>query len=452
MISRVQDAGARRLDPERSTRYLWWWLMVAIVFEYARPAAFVPVLDALKLTSLIPISLLLIVVFSGGLRRMKEIFSDPVSKWILIYLVIIAFSVVTAVVTLRAFNVTKLVLGYVFLAFMIVRIATTTERVHGIFATLILAHLFLLAMNLEVVLQPEQRNYVEGGSFLGDGNDFSLSVCILLPMSIELALAAGKRPVRFLWWGALLTLLLAVIGSSSRGASLALVAVAVYLWLRSPRKGAVLAIVGTVAALLFAYAPDLYFERMGSIAHYEEDGSAMGRIYAWEAAIQMFVHNPLLGVSAGHFPVMLGTEYLPPEAGNMAWLTAHSMYFLVLGELGLPGTIALLTLIFGNMRLNTKLRHNLTRHSTTDASQSDAGGVRPDRTLYLLNASMLGFAVAGAFLSVAYYPHVFVLSALMISTRLNAKREDAARQAGREEGATSPARRQGKRPRRARPT
>ena len=37
--------------------------------------------------------------------------------------------------------------------------------------------------------------------------------------------------------------------------------------------------------------------------------------------------------------------------------------------------------------------------------------------LYLLNGSMIGFAVAGAFLSVAYYPHIFILTALMISAR-----------------------------------
>jgi hypothetical protein len=40
-----------------------------------------------------------------------------------------------------------------------------------------------------------------------------------------------------------------------------------------------------------------------------------------------------------------------------------------------------------------------------------------ERMLYLLNGSMIGFAVAGAFLSVAYYPHIFILTALMISTR-----------------------------------
>jgi hypothetical protein len=37
--------------------------------------------------------------------------------------------------------------------------------------------------------------------------------------------------------------------------------------------------------------------------------------------------------------------------------------------------------------------------------------------LRFMNAGMFGFAVAGAFLSVAYYPHIFVVTGLMISAR-----------------------------------
>jgi hypothetical protein len=38
----------------------------------------------------------------------------------------------------------------------------------------------------------------------------------------------------------------------------------------------------------------------------------------------------------------------PPGAGDPgAWLTAHSIYFLLLGELGVPGLALLLTFIFG---------------------------------------------------------------------------------------------------------
>lgn len=404
-------------DSDAATRWLWWWLLLALFFEYARPASFVPAFSVLKLNTVIPLSLLMMTIFAKGLRPLKEVFRDPLTKWILIYFAIIVLSVTTAEVTLRAFNVAKLVFGHMLLLYMIVRIATTLKRIRGIYVVLIVAHLFLLLMNPQVVLNPEQRNYIQGGSFLGDGNDFALSLCILLPMTIDLAMAATTRRWRLISWGVLLLFVLTIIASSSRGGSLAMFAVGGYLWLRSPRKVLVLSGLASVGLLLFAYAPDTYFERMGTISHYEDDGSAMGRIMAWKAGTRMFLENPLLGVSAGHFPLAFGTKYRPPEAGNIAWLTAHSMYFLVLGELALPGIVALLVLLVGNMRANNRVQLQLRHGAGSESARPPRSLPEGERMLYLLNASMIGFAVAGAFLSVAYYPHIFILTAVMIAAR-----------------------------------
>lgn len=413
---------ARRLRPtaavpEAATRYLYWWLLLALFFEYARPAAFLPALNVLKLNSLIPLSLLLAMIFAKELRPLKVVFRDPLAKWILIFFAIIAFSVVTAEVTSRAFNVAKLVFGHVLLFYMIVRIATTLGRIRGVYVTLIVAHLFLLLMNPQVVLNPAQRNYIQGASFLGDGNDFALSLCILLPMTIEVALAAKTRGWRFVCWGVLLVLGLAIIASSSRGASLAMIAVGGYLFLRSPRKLVTLTGFAAAGLLLLAYAPDTYFNRMGTISHYQDDGSAMGRIIAWKASIRMCADNPVFGVSAGHFPIAFGAKYMPPDVGSMPWLTAHSMYFLVIGELALPGILTLLVLIFGNMRENSRIQIQLRRREVTAHTDQVRSMPEAERVLYLLNACVIGFAVAGAFLSVAYYPHIFVLTALMVSAR-----------------------------------
>lgn len=410
---------ATAVDPEAAPRYLYWWLLLAIFFEYARPGSFVPGINALKLNSLIPLSLLVFCVFARGLRPIEEIIKDPLTKWLLIYFTLIALSMAHGKITLYAYNVSTGTLGYVFLFFIIVRIVTSNERLIGIFTTLIVAHLFLLLMNPAVVLNPEQRNYIDGATFLGDGNDFSLSVCILLPMTIALALNAQAKWHRLLWWGILVLLVLAIISSSSRGATLGLIAVAGYLWLISPRKVLTLIGVALVVVIVLAFAPDFYFQRMDTIAAYEEDGSAMGRINAWKASLRMVADHPLLGVAAGHFPhAMASSSYRPPDAVVGRWLTAHSVYFLVLGELGLPGILVLLILIFGNMRASSLLRRHLL---ATTAMPDERRRVESARLLYLLNVSMVGLAVPGAFLSVAYYPHLFVLTGLMVSCRCIAR-------------------------------
>ena len=80
------------------------------------------------------------------------------------------------------------------------------------FLVLIISHLFLLGMNPEVVLDPNNRNYIRGASFLGDGNDFSLSLCILMPLAMLLALhSQGMK--RIFYWSVTGIVLLAMIGT-----------------------------------------------------------------------------------------------------------------------------------------------------------------------------------------------------------------------------------------------
>jgi len=128
----------------------------------------------------------------------------------------------------------------------------------------------------------------------------------------------------------------------------------------------------------------------------------------------MAIDNPLLGVGAGHFPQAYGTRYRPPDAGSAGWLTAHSMYFLVLGELGFTGLVIYGALVFGSVRATLVVRRRVLQ-STKDPPSSEVLGTA--RLLGLLATSMVGFAVAGAFLSASYYPHVFILTGLLLAAR-----------------------------------
>lgn len=399
---------------ERRTEYLYWWLLTAIFFEYVRPGQFVPGIDALKLNSLIPLGLFAVVLFSTGLRPFRQIYSDRSARWLSFLLFLVLLSVPFAEVTEYSYKVFKAILGYYLLFLMIARVATSPRRIRGVFVTLIAAHLLMIAVTPDILLSTGERPYLKGGPFLGDGNDFSLSLCILIPMTVALASESKLRAGRMVAWGVLLVLVLAIVGSQSRGATLGAIAVACFLWLLSKRKFAVLAVVAVAAAAIALYASDAYFNRMSSIGDYQSEGSAQGRIIAWKASIRMVVDHPLLGVSAGHFPVAFGAKYMPRELGPMPWLTAHSTYFLALGELGLPGIVAILAIILGNISATLAERRRLLLAAADRADRQ----VQPlANLLYLLAASMVGFAVAGAFLSATYYPHIFVLTGIMIAAR-----------------------------------
>ena len=81
--------------------------------------------------------------------------------------------------------------------------------------------------------------------------------------------------------------MLSVLGSQSRGALLALIAMLGMLWLKSTGKfvTGTLGIFALALALLFM--PPEWMERMRNIPNYEQDGSALGRINAWWFAFNL---------------------------------------------------------------------------------------------------------------------------------------------------------------------
>ena len=191
-------------------------------------------------------------------------------------------------------------------------------------------------------------------------------------------------------------------------------AVFAFLWLFSKQKAMSAIGIGFVAVVVAFFGSDAYFNRMKSITDYQSDESAESRIMAWKAGVRMAVENPVLGVGTGHFASAFGGKYRAEERGTNRWMTAHSMYFLVLGELGLPGIVTLFALVLGGIRATLAVRRRVLR-SAKDPPSDEV--LSTSRLLYLLAASAVGFAVAGAFLSVAYYPHIFILTGMMLSAR-----------------------------------
>lgn len=394
----------------RRTRVYYWWLLLTIAFEYMRPGVFVPAIAAIKLPTLIPSALLAAVLVAPGLRPFKVIFTDRTARWILLYLALILLSVPMAKVPVYAINILDLVVAHFTLFLIIARVTTTLQRLHGIFLVLFASHMFALAMNPDVIMNPNVRSYVRGAPFLGDGNDFSLSLCILLPMAIYLTQSARSKLARLGAWAGVLAIMLAIIGTQSRGAAIAGCAVLGFLWLMSKQRIASLMGIGVAAAIVVTFGSQAYFDRLSTIRDYESEGSAKARVVAWKAGTRMALANPVLGVGAGHFPMAFAET---SEAGHR-WMTAHSMYFLVLGELGFPGLIAYCAIVFGGIREALVVRRRLLQSESRSPPDSiDAHA----RLLVALVASSVGFAVAGAFLSVAYYLHAFVLSGLLLSAR-----------------------------------
>lgn len=136
-----------------------------------------------------------------------------------------------------------------------------------------------------------------------------------------------------------------VVETYSRGAALGLGAgLLTYLLTGAAKKRArTIAVVGSVALGLLFLAPERFWNRTETIASYEEDASAMGRIYAWQTALNVLERRPLTGVGASAFLAAWAT-YAPGEAGGHAYV-AHNLILEVAAELGIPALLAFLVLL-----------------------------------------------------------------------------------------------------------
>lgn len=385
---------------------LLFGLLLVFVLEYTRPDQFAPFITSLKLYALVPLSVFIAAFAAQTCNPNGVIFGSTITKLLLALLLLAALSIVTALDSDRAWLFWQSLLGYILLFFMIAKLCDSRDKLKWVFRIIIVAHIWLIILNPALLTDPTQRTYVRNVTFLGDGNDFALSAAIALPMCLYLYQSARGSLARGLYVIGGLALFGAILGTQSRGAALAIIAMVFYLWTLSQSKGKATVFIVAGLIIVLAITSEAYISRVQSIAHYQEDGSAQGRLIAWGAGIEMALRRPLLGVGPGCFPLAFaGWGYSVP---GIPMMNAHSVYFLALGELAWPGIAILLGLLWVLFRDN---------QSAIKSIPSGAGVEQLDnrRLLVCTTASIVAFAVAGAFLSVLYYPHLYVISGIVFA-------------------------------------
>lgn len=257
------------------------------------------------------------------------------------------------------------------------------------------------------------------GGFIGGNNEIALAVIMIIPLMRYLQLQMKNKWHRHLMTIAMILSAIMALGTHSRGALLALVAMTFLIWLRGRQKLVFGLMVVTIGLLALPFMPEQWWARMATIQTYEQDSSAMGRINAWWMAWNLATDRLLGGGFQIYKPSIFGM-YAPDPYDIHA---AHSIYFQILGEHGFIGLLLFLLLGILTWRMSS----NLIKLGKENPSQSwtlDLGA--------MVQASMVGYAVGGAFLSLAYFdlPYnimIIVILALHFATRTpsDSKRSEA---------------------------
>jgi probable O-glycosylation ligase (exosortase A-associated) len=250
------------------------------------------------------------------------------------------------------------------------------------------------------------------GGFMADNNSFALALNMTLPLLVGIALVEKQRWLRIGAAVAAALCMLCILFTFSRGGFLTLVVVGGLLIWRSKHRFAVAGLLaaGLTVFLLFTSDKmvDEYKERTSSIANYEEDGSAQGRLNAWKTSWRVFLDYPVFGVG----PANLEAVFFRYSPDNSRFRVTHNAYLQLLAECGLPGLLLFLGAIGAALWRLQRLR-------TVTALPWVEVQAR------MLQISLLGYMAGAMFLNMAYAELLYTLLGLTVSLEVVAEKEAA---------------------------
>jgi O-antigen ligase len=169
--------------------------------------------------------------------------------------------------------------------------------------------------------------------------------------------------------------------------------------LRSPKRLQATLIVVSMAVVVWVILPAESKQRFTEAG---EDQTSQSRLTYWGHAIEIGNQYPMLGIGYKNWIPYYRSRYNP--RGELP----HNYFMEAFAELGYSGAIALSLIIAAFFFTNAR-----TRRITKPTSS------RPDRLLFSLalgfDGGMIGFLGSGAFVSVLWYPFIWMNVALCLA-------------------------------------
>jgi O-antigen ligase len=414
--------------------YSWPFLFVLgyLFVDFGRPHSWLPILGYLRPG---------IWVLGGGMLCLiaKRAFRVPsTGKYLVAFFALMVMLVPFSANSRMAFNFTRDFGLFLFGALLpMMAFVDSYERLRALIR-------FWVWIHVPLALYSITHNGIGVGSFLTDENDFALAMNMVIPYALALLLIETgtiRRTCLMLATGIL------VFGSTatmSRGGFIGLMSVGAMMWIRSTKKLVALAVVLVMSVAVAALAPAKYWKEVASIADADKAGdTGFERLYLWGIAWQMFLDHPVLGVGPGNYQYN-NQNYEDPARvarGRHVWgQVAHSLYFTLLPEYGIVGTVLFAAMIIKTVRDRRRvLRGGRALLQRSDAlSDEERDRIRTLMQLAgTMDTSLVALLTTGAFISVLYYPHVWILTAFTTVVSTIAEREFTAYQ-GKVNAATAP--------------
>lgn len=238
------------------------------------------------------------------------------------------------------------------------------------------------------------------GGIYGDENAFAMLFVMGIPFLYFMGDCYQNKFVKYLLWLAIPFAWHAIFLTGSRGGLIGIGVVTIFITLRSRRKILGLAVLVALIVAFIWQGGAIMKERSATILGSEEEekieGSAQGRLDAWDAGLKMMLDHPITGVGLGNFMPAF-PDYFDKKAR-----VAHNTVIQLASESGIVAGLMYLLLC-----LNVFLRYWRQKKIFANDPFWTA-------TNEAVMCSLLGFFVCSLFLNLATYETFYYLLILSI--------------------------------------
>ena len=371
-------------------------------------------------------------------KERNEFYLDKLSVLLLCFIAAATISWLTAIVPgSDTDSLYEKLLKEAVLFFAITSVMLTRHRIHLALVVIVLSIGFFSVKEGLIFALTAGGHKILGSGAIGDNNALATAMLMTVPILYYLYRYSQLRAVRLGFMAALILSLIATVGTYSRGGSVGMLVVGLFMVKNSSRKLGALLLLILATALVYSLAPETWFERLHTINTASDDGSFMGRVVAWKMSVLVALDHPFTGGGPHSIHRLLVWETYRPMLSRLDFIVtppadtfphaAHSVWFEILGDLGFPGLIcfvAMLAAAFWKCRSIGRM----TRDQPSLAWAADLAR--------MLQISLAVYAITGSALSLGYFEMYYIILALL--SRLGRTVEQALAEQARFNGAATP--------------
>ena len=403
----------------KQEKFVFYVTCIYLVFEYNRLHVIYPVLNIIPWGSIFILFGLLLML----LDRDSKIPSLSSYFPLILFSISVLLSTVYSISPDYSLSTLSIFYVWIFVILLLTSVITTKRR-------MLLFIVVYFLVNLKMA-QHGFRSWAGNGfgysswgvtgspGWFQNSGEFSMQMAMFLPMVLAFLIVFRKKwslGIRCIFYILIILTVGSIIACGSRGGVLGLFSVTIWYLLFFNRHIKSIVVIIISILLIYTIMPSDFKDRFSNIG---KDPTSVSRLTYYTISKEVVSQNPLTGI--GHNCWQLWVLQNRPELvsfsnnGSVKVEVVHNTYLEAATEVGLLGAMSyflMLLFIYKTNHYSIKVSNKV----KSDFISATAKG---------LNGSLIVYLANSYFMSVLYYPYIWILYALTVCVYYLSKKEEA---------------------------